>query len=740
MGDTSAELEKKSGSGLDPNASVLSDNTIGPESQETGHQNSSSEEAPTDKTNTDNPKKIMPDDPDQLDTRLPKLQTAANNSSPSSLNNRYDIYPGNPLPEFNSPSARAFKVEDRMQPQLKLFGLICIPGLPIRLSEIEKISGKVLPGNLNLISFGNINWPILKQKCLVLIFKSPLGQRIDKFFQSKQTQNIKKIDAINLIAKTGITSLFSLRERQLTNRSIRPDNIFFADADREEIVFGEFVTSPPGFDQPIVYETIERSMAGEGGRGQGTLDDDIYALGATLAFLLQNQFPFRGKSNEQIIFSKITLNSYQALVGKKLLTRDLSGVIRGMLQDDVIERWDFKELDTWLRNQPVKLSKNVVPKKSRRAFRFGEVDHRNLKTLAYSMSTRRESALEVIKDGSIENWIAKNFKDEELINPIAVAKENFADFAETTPHADELLLSRVLMLIDPKAPITYKDISYMPDGFGSAMATEMLRGGNAEIYTESIINGIPDIWYTTSDGTNPYQYTEIEFYSKMIGYLQKAGPGFGIERCLYESNTGFACQSPIIVKENIFSIDFLLQSLNAAEKTVDTKNSPIDRHIAAFIAARSKADMDEPLSKLGDLDDTIKTLSMLKLLVDLQKTMNTGTLLGLAKWVGGLMGPVIKLYHSREKRKEVEAAVPKIVRSGSLSELLSLLDNPLEKEKDEENYLTAVDEFGETADEIEKIKGNTGPESESGDRTSKQAAAIISGLIMILLIIIMIVT
>jgi hypothetical protein len=194
------------------------------------------------------------------------------------------------------------------------------------------------------------------------------------------------------------------------------------------------------------------------------------------------------------------------------------------------------------------------------------------------------------------------------------------------------------------------------------------------------------------------------------------------------------------VKENIFSIDFLLQSLNAAEKTVDTKNSPIDRHIAAFIAARSKADMDEPLSKLGDLDDTIKTLSMLKLLVDLQKTMNTGTLLGLAKWVGGLMGPVIKLYHSREKRKEVEAAVPKIVRSGSLSELLSLLDNPLEKEKDKGNYLTAVDKFGETADEIEKIKENTGPESESGDRTSKQAAAIISGLIMILLIIIMIVT
>ena len=44
------------------------------------------------------------------------------------------------------------------------------------------------------------------------------------------------------------------------------------DEDHEEIIFGEFVTSPPGFDQPIVFETIDRGMAGEGGRGLGTTD------------------------------------------------------------------------------------------------------------------------------------------------------------------------------------------------------------------------------------------------------------------------------------------------------------------------------------------------------------------------------------------------------------------------------------------------------------------------------------
>ena len=191
---------------------------------------------------------------------------------------------------------------------------------------------------------------------------------------------------------------------------------------------------------------------------------------------------------------------------------------------------------------------------------------------------------------------------------------------------------------------------------------------------------------------------------------------------------------------NIFSVNFLLQTLNLAEKTVDTKKSPIDRHIAAFIGARSNENMDEPLSKLGDLDDTIKTLSMLKLLVDLQNTLNIGTLLGLTKWIGGLMGPVIKLYHSREKRKEIESAVPRIVRSGSLSDLLSLLDDPLEKQRDEKNYLTATKKFAEVEDEITEIKKNTGPESESGEKISKQTAAIISSLLMVLIMIIVIVS
>ena len=144
--------------------------------------------------------------------------------------------------------------------------------------------------------------------------------------------------------------------------------------------------------------------------------------------------------------------------------------------------------------------------------------------------------------------------------------------------------------------------------------------------------------------------------------------------------------------------------------------------------------MDRYLSELGDLDDTIQTLGMLRLLVHLQDKMSAGTLMGLTKWVGGLMGPVIKLYHSRPKRKEVEAEVPRIVRSGDLSELLTLLDDPVAKQIDETSYLAAVEEFGQAEDEIHSIEHDTGPGSEAADRTSKQAAAITSILIMIFIV------
>ena len=68
-----------------------------------------------------------------------------------------------------------------------------------------------------------------------------------------------------------------------------PKTFFFNDEEMTEIVIGENLTSPPGYDQPSIFEPIERAMSHPAGRGVGTSRDDIYAMGVTIGILVLGQ-------------------------------------------------------------------------------------------------------------------------------------------------------------------------------------------------------------------------------------------------------------------------------------------------------------------------------------------------------------------------------------------------------------------------------------------------------------------
>ena len=63
---------------------------------------------------------------------------------------------------------------------------------------------------------------------------------------------------------------------------MRPENILFLDNEMEQIVLGPNVTAPAGYDQPSMFEPIDRAMALPAGRGTGDSLDDIYALGVNI--------------------------------------------------------------------------------------------------------------------------------------------------------------------------------------------------------------------------------------------------------------------------------------------------------------------------------------------------------------------------------------------------------------------------------------------------------------------------
>ncbi|MDA0676131.1 MAG: hypothetical protein O3A88_07245 [Proteobacteria bacterium] len=65
---------------------------------------------------------------------------------PAMLRDRFRIDPAQPLPDLDTPSAKASTVEDRRDPSRPLFALICNPGLPLRMVTLAVMRSANIKG------------------------------------------------------------------------------------------------------------------------------------------------------------------------------------------------------------------------------------------------------------------------------------------------------------------------------------------------------------------------------------------------------------------------------------------------------------------------------------------------------------------------------------------------------------------------------------------------------------------
>src|SRR3546814_18227957 len=82
--------------------------------------------------------------------------------------------------------------------------------------------------------------------------------------------------------------------------------------------------------QSAAYETIEAGMALPTARGEGTLSNDLYAVGVTLLALLTGRSPESDLTDEAVPAAKLTLGSYTALVRQARTPLTMMAVPRGL--------------------------------------------------------------------------------------------------------------------------------------------------------------------------------------------------------------------------------------------------------------------------------------------------------------------------------------------------------------------------------------------------------------------------
>ncbi len=683
------------------------------------------------------PTQAAPDTPPASGTISTGVPIPERNTAPAdaashpaaTLKNRFLIFPSMALTDLDTPTASAYSVEDRREPGRHLYALICTPGLPTRTRIMNELRNQLVHALIPLIDFGPVHWAPLGQSCQAVIFERPMGGRLIDAF-SDHAAKINEYDLGRRFIEPMFQALTELSALDIPHRAIRIDNLYYMDKERTDLVLGECVTSPPGYDQPPIYEPLERAMSMPAGRGYGHTYDDIYALGVTALFLLLGYNPVAKIAGGELLSLKAEKGSYQCLCGNERIPLSLIEPLRGMLSDDDKERWNLEAIEMWLNGQKKTPIQRRPAPKPKTSYKFGGRDHATPRTIALAYTKNVNDAAKDAKSGKLELWLRQSLGMPDMADSIAATLAVVKVHEGSPDGADDVLISKLCMRLDPRAPIRFKGFVFMPDGFGSALAIEYLRKGNFQIPGEILARDLLGYWFACQSPITPDITSMDRSFQALRGFAKINDPGFGLERCLYELNRSLPCQSELLQQSYVDHIDEMLPALDAAAEHIDKRSRPMDKHIAAFIATHFKFDIQPHLKALGDPKEETSLIGMLSLFALMQWRLSKEPLYGLSSWLGGLLQPAIGTYHSRSTRRTIEQEIPALVRQGSLPELFDLIDNAERRTKDDVDFEEAQIEFAHAESEIQTIIGEDVDQEQlalsTGERVTALSAIVLS--------------
>ena len=649
------------------------------------------------------------------------------------LKSRYKILSDKRLLDLDTPSAKAYEVLDlRANSNSRpVFALVCNPKILPRYSVIKSIRNFTQKGLIPYVDHGTVFFIPENRSLFVIIYEKPLGGKV---FPNPNGENspINELDFINNYAKSLISALYELDLKGETHRSIRPDNLYYMDKEKKEMVLGDCVSSPPAYDQPAFCETIESIMCHPEGRGDGKYNEDIYSFGVTIFTLINGKNKLAKLTSSQILDLKIERGSYTAIVGDAKISLAMIEILKGTLADNIEQRWNVKDLELWINGRRLSPVQSKAEKKSLIAFVFEEKEFFSTRALAMAFLKNPERAIDPIKNGKLEVWFKRGVQDNKKADSLKEIIED-AMVRDSNPKTqNEIMVTRTCMLLDPKAPIRYKSVCTTVDGFGYYLYKALTSGENIKVLVEMIERNFVQDWYSVQE-----KYVYANKFASLKNFIAREDLGYGVERCLYELCEYAPCLSKIVETGYVYEIERLPYELDKSAKKQDYKSWPVDRHIIAFILKHCGNKVESYINSLNSTNPSEVAVGMLGIISFLQWHYHKEPLYNLTSWVGSLMAPVIRRYHSRARRKIMEKEIHKLVRKGLIYELFNFLDNNEEITDDAKSFAKARYEYAEATKEIFSLENRKKERDLEAIDFGHQIAAMVSLVIAVITILIM---
>jgi hypothetical protein len=524
--------------------------------------------------------------------------------------------------------------------------------------------------------------------------------------------------------------------KKITHRAIRPDNLFSTGEEGAAYVLGDCVSVPPSWGQSTIFETIESSMTPPTGRGKGTIADDIYALGATMLILGIGKCAVSEMKEREILAAKIEHGSFSALLNGDVVPGGLREPIRGMLSDDPIDRWTLDDLQQWVAGTLRRNARPLRDYKTDRPVKFRDRDYRNTRALAQSYGANWKAAAEQLRSKAFDTWLQRGLSDTDLVEEIAgLITTSSAGDGST---GDAKFVSKACALLDPEGPLRYKGLTVMPDGMGYALAAASEKEADKnsaniiQLVTELIQKGIASEWFEQKIELGRSDLTlEAKMFKTLQQYVRQAGPGYGVERVLYELNPFLPCRSPILKSAYVYSLRDILPAIDKYVAEHGSLPKLIDRHIAAFVASRISGAVDNQLAALEHSSgiSSGSKIGMTGLLAKVQNEYQHQMVPNLAAWLVAELEPAISRYNSKSLRRKVRERMDQVAVSGNLMELYHMLSNKNLLQKDEKALGRAKKQYREAEREILRLE--SAEFQEEAKRTGWKIAAGISMVISV---------